>query len=152
MIDHIAIAVNNLQESIKLYNEVLGFELVEKRTTQGEYSGMHSAVLNKNGTVIVLLESEGTNSQISQFIDAFGTGVQHVAISVSNIEDTLSKLDAHENAAEIDIIEGDGIRQVFLRRDIGSGVRLELIERNGGTFNDASINKMFRSFEEKKIC
>jgi len=151
MVDHIAIAVTDLEKSIELYQGVLGFELIERRTTRGESSGMVSAVLTKKGTVIVLLQGEEPESQISKFVSSFGTGVQHLAISVDNIEDTLEKISGEGRANDVDIIEGDGIRQVFLKREIGSGVRLELIERNGGTFNDASVSQLFRAFEEKDI-
>ena len=54
-------------------------------------------------------------------------------------------------AADIDVIEENGIRQVFLRRDPGSGVRIELIERRGGTFNDRSVENLFRAFETKNL-
>ena len=50
--------------------------------------------------------------------------------------------------AETPVIEDSGIRQVFLRREPGSGVRVELIERNGGDFSDQSVNQLFLAFEQ----
>jgi methylmalonyl-CoA/ethylmalonyl-CoA epimerase len=151
MIDHIAIAVNNLSESTNLYCDILGFELLEQRSTSGEYSGMNSAVLKKDNSVIVLLESHKETSQISKFIDNFGTGVQHLALKVDNIEKIIDRFLLKSAATDIEIIEGVGIRQVFLKRDIGSGVRIELIERNGGSFSDETIEKLFKAFERKDL-
>ena len=45
----------------------------------------------------------------------------------------------------------DGIRQAFLRRDPGSGVRIELIERKGGNFTDRSVEQLFRAFERQGL-
>lgn len=151
MIDHIAIAVHDLQDSVNLYCNVFGYELAEQRTTSGEYSAMNSAVLIKNESILVLLESCGESSQISKFIENCGTGVQHLAIRVNNIEETLTKFKGDNDIAEFDIIEGKGIRQVFLKREIGTGVRIELVERNGGHFSDETVNRLFRAFEKKDL-
>jgi methylmalonyl-CoA/ethylmalonyl-CoA epimerase len=151
MIDHIAIAVTNLSESIDLYSKVFGYDLIEQRTTSGEYSAMNSAVLIKNESILVLLESCGEPSQISKFIKNCGTGVQHLAIRVNNIEATLKKFTTNGDIAEFEIIEGKGIRQVFLKREIGSGVRLELVERNGGQFSEDTVTRLFRAFEKKDL-
>jgi catechol 2,3-dioxygenase-like lactoylglutathione lyase family enzyme len=152
MIDHIAIAVHDLQNSVKLYSDVFGFQLVEERTTTGEYSSMNSAVLVKNELILVLLESCGdSSSQISKFIENCGTGVQHMAIKVNSIEETLKKFSVDGDIAEFEIIEGEGIRQVFLKREIGTGVRIELVERNGGHFSDDTVNRLFRAFEKKDL-
>ncbi|MFI5011292.1 MAG: VOC family protein [Hyphomicrobiales bacterium] len=151
-LDHVAIAVTDLEEAIRWYRDGLGFDLVERRTTRGAKTSMVSAVMSSGGAIIVLVQGCEPASQVSRFVEKFGAGVQHLAISVTDLDATMKRLGKVGGAADIDIIEGDGIRQVFLRRDDGSGVRIELIERRGGTFNDASVEKLFRAFEKKDLC
>ena len=55
-IDHVAIAVHNLEESIRFYTESSGFELKERRRTEGKQTAMVSAVLKAGPISVVLLE------------------------------------------------------------------------------------------------
>jgi methylmalonyl-CoA/ethylmalonyl-CoA epimerase len=150
-IDHLAIAVENLEESINLYCNGLGFEEIERRTTHGKHSSMISAVVKKGTSCIVLVQGLQPESQICQFISKYGAGVQHMAISVENLDEAIAKMKDQNVAPEFDIIEGEGIRQVFLQRDKSSGVRLELIERNGGNFNDDSVELLYKAFEARNL-
>jgi 4-hydroxyphenylpyruvate dioxygenase-like putative hemolysin len=99
-------------------------------------------------SIIVLVQGLSRDCQVQKFVDNFGPGVQHLGIAVDDLDAALDKLRACGGAPEFDIIVGDGIRQVFLRRDPGSGVRIELIERKGGTFTDDTIERLYRSFED----
>jgi len=150
-IDHIAIAVEDLRESINWYVKALGFTLCEERTTTGAHTSMLSAVLTAGESVVVLVQGTSPESQVCQFIERFGPGVQHIALRVANLSDAIKHAEQTGAASDITPIEGDGIKQTFLRRDPGSGVRVELIERNGGTFNDASVEQLFREFERRGL-
>jgi methylmalonyl-CoA/ethylmalonyl-CoA epimerase len=150
-IDHIAIAVKNLEQGIAWYTKNLGFELVDQRATRGEYSGMVSAVLKMGNAVIVLIQGTDAKSQVSRFIDHFGPGVQHIALSVHDLDEAMRRLELASGAADTPMIADTGIRQVFLRRDPGSGVRVELIERRGGDFSDNSVGQLFRAFESREL-
>jgi hypothetical protein len=110
---------------------------------------MLSAVMKAGSAVVVLVQGVGPNSQVSRFVERFGSGVQHLALEVTDLDVAIKHFNSA--AADIDVIEEDGIRQVFLRRDQGSGVRIELIERRGGNFNDRSVEKLFRAFESKDL-
>src|SRR5215216_1329081 len=55
-IDHVAVAVRDLEESIRFYSEVLGFELKERRRTEGKATAMISAVMKAGPITVVLLE------------------------------------------------------------------------------------------------
>jgi methylmalonyl-CoA/ethylmalonyl-CoA epimerase len=150
-VDHIAIAVEDLEEAIRWYCECLGFTLLARRTTQGERTGMHSAVLSRASAVIVLIRGTSPSSQVSQFIESFGVGVQHLALAVSDLDLAIKRIEEGGGAVDVGVIEDMGIRQAFLRRDQGSGVRIELIERSGGDFSDRSVEQLFREFEKRDL-
>ena len=150
-IDHVAIAVADLETAINWYSRGLGLSVVERRTTRGEHTGMTSAVLKAGRTIVVLIQGTEPDSQVSRFIEHFGPGVQHLAFAVRDLDAALAALAAEGGGPETPIIEDVGIRQAFLRRDPGSGVRIELIERNGGTFTDKSVEALFRAFERQGL-
>lgn len=151
-VDHIAVAVEDLDEAVRWYREKLGFRLLERRVTRGECTSMVSAVLSAGRAIVVLVQGTSRASQVSRFIEEFGPGVQHMALAVTDLDEALRRLSSSGAVPDTPIIEDAGIRQVFLRRDPGSGVRLELIERRGGTFSDASVSRLFRAFEERGLC
>jgi methylmalonyl-CoA/ethylmalonyl-CoA epimerase len=150
-IDHVAIAVENLRESIRWYVECLGFTLLEERVTSGARTSMLSAVLSGGGATIVLVQGTSPDSQVSRFIEHYGPGVQHLALRVSDMSKAVARIASSGGALDTTLIEGDGLRQAFLRRDRGSGVRVEITERRGGTFTDATITQLFREFESREL-
>jgi methylmalonyl-CoA/ethylmalonyl-CoA epimerase len=150
-VDHLAIAVVDLEEAITWYTQGLGFRCLERRHTKGERTAMVSAVLAQGDVVIVLIQGTDSESQVSRFIEQFGPGVQHIALRVNDLSNVVSRVRSAGGGEDTTVIEGDGIRQVFLRRDAGSGVRVELIERNGGDFSDKSVEELFRTFEARSL-
>src|SRR5436305_2831570 len=149
-IDHVAIAVQNLEESIRFYTEVLGFELKERRRTEGKQTAMISAVLQAGSITVVLLEGTSPESQVSRFVEHFGAGVQHVAFGVQNLPEMADELKASGMEFDTTVIQSPGLRQIFSKRDTGSGMMFEFIERMGGDFTDQSVQSLFEQLEEKK--
>jgi methylmalonyl-CoA/ethylmalonyl-CoA epimerase len=148
-IDHVAIAVQNLEESIKFYTEVLGFELKERRRTEGKQTGMISAVLKAGSISVVLLEGTSPESQVSRFVEHFGPGVQHVAFGVENLPEMAEELKGAGYEFDTTVIQSPGLRQIFSQRDKGSGMMFEFIERMGGDFSDQSVQSLFEQLEKK---
>jgi methylmalonyl-CoA epimerase len=148
-IDHVAIAVQNLEESIKFYTGVLGFELTERRRTEGKQTAMISAVLKAGAITVVLLEGTSPESQVSRFVEHFGAGVQHLAIGVQNMPEMIDELKSSGMEFDTTIIESPGLRQIFSKRDSGSGMMFEFIERMGGDFSDQSVQNLFEQLEQK---
>ncbi len=146
-VDHVAVAVEDLQAGIDWYVNCLGFRLLETRETRGERTGMISAVLKSGSAIVVLIQGTSPRSQVSRFIQEFGPGVQHIALEVTDMDVAMRQLTSANAASDTHVIQDEGIRQVFLRRDPGSGVRIELIERRGGTFSDKTVEELFRKFE-----
>jgi 4-hydroxyphenylpyruvate dioxygenase-like putative hemolysin len=86
---------------------------------------MVSAVVKSGTAVVVLIQGTSPESQVTRFVEAFGPGVQHMALSVSDMNAALARLPDGGAEPAIELIEEEGLRQVFLRRDPESGVRIE---------------------------
>lgn len=88
-IEHIGIAVNNLEESIRYYEEVLGLECyaVEEVADQK----VKTAFFKVGDTKIELLESTDPEGPIGKYIEKKGEGIHHIAFAVENIEEALAE-------------------------------------------------------------
>lgn len=150
-VDHLAIAVPDLEQAIKWYSRGLAFKVGQIRETRGKRTGMLSAVLTAGNVVIVLVQGTEKGSQTSRFVERFGPGVQHFALLVDDVGEALRRVSVSGGVADTRIIQGNGIRQVFLRRDAGCGARVELIERRGGDFSDQTVQELFQEFEDRDL-
>jgi methylmalonyl-CoA/ethylmalonyl-CoA epimerase len=150
-VDHLAIAVEDLEEAVRFYTEGLGFEEVERRRTEGRKTGMDSVVLKGNNLKIVLIKGTSEESQVTRYIRAYGPGVQHVAFLVEGIEEVVADLKARGLGFDTDILEVPGLKQAFSQRDPVSGMMFEIIERTGAEgFADQNVQRLFQSLEEKE--
>lgn len=150
-IDHVAIAVEDLEASVALFTQHLGFEVVSRRLTQGSRTSMVSAVLKCGATVLVLVQGMEDDCHVTEFVRRRGPGVQHLALAVTDLKTVVKRVGEAGLGTATHVIEGDGLAQVFLARDRASAVRLELIERRGGDFTDETINQLFLEFESKEL-
>lgn len=148
-IDHVAIAVHDLEESIRFYTEVMGFELHERRKTEGKHTAMVSAVLKAGPITVVLLQGTSPESQVSKFVENFGAGVQHIAIGCKDLPEMAEELKAAGMEFDTTVIQSPGLRQIFSKREPGSGMMFEFIERMGGDFTDQSVQQLFEQLEQK---
>ncbi|MFZ5827836.1 MAG: VOC family protein [Bacillota bacterium] len=126
-VDHLAIAVEDLEAAVAFYRDRLGFEEAERRTTQGVKTGMESVVMLGGPLKIVLLKGTSPESQVSRYVEEYGPGVQHVAFRVTGIEEVVA--DLKERGLEFDtgIIQGTGLKQAFSAREPVSGMMFEII-------------------------
>lgn len=128
-VDHIGIAVSNLEESVKFYEEALGFHL--HGTEVVEEQKVKVAFLPVGDTEIELLEATSGDSPIAKFIETKGQGVQHLAFRVDNIEAALESM----RAKGIRLIDekprygAGGAKIAFLHPKSTGGVLIELCER-----------------------
>lgn len=88
-IEHIGIAVKNLEESIKFYESILGLKCyaIEEVTDQK----VRTAFFLVGQTKIELLESTDPEGPIGKFIEKKGEGMHHMAFAVKNIEKSLEE-------------------------------------------------------------
>lgn len=89
-IEHIGIAVKNMDEAIKYYENVLGLKCyaIEEVTDQK----VKTAFFMVGQTKIELLESTDPEGPIGKFIDKRGEGIHHIAFNVPGLENALSEI------------------------------------------------------------
>jgi len=89
-IDHIGIAVSNLNEANKLYSQLLGVEPHKTETVETE--GVITSFFKTDNTKIELLQGLKQNHSISKFIKKRGDGIHHIAFEVTNINSEIKRL------------------------------------------------------------
>ncbi|MCC8121535.1 MAG: methylmalonyl-CoA epimerase [Oscillospiraceae bacterium] len=128
-VDHIGIAVKNLDEMVKWYEETLGVK--SHGTEIVDDQKVKVAFLPIGESELELLESTSDDGPIARFIEKNGEGIQHIALRVANIEETLVEL----KAKEVRLIDqtpryGAGNASIaFVHPKATHGVLLELCER-----------------------
>ncbi len=125
-VDHIGIAVKDLQATLSFYEQVLGLQ-VEQKWERGTSLG---AFVKLGEVEIELLENKDPNSAIARHINKRGEGFQHIAFKVNNIKKAMETL----KEAGIPFIEGPrpgarGSQVAFMHPKNTYGVLMELVER-----------------------
>jgi len=127
-INHIGIAVNSIDQALKLYTETLGLSLkgievvAEQRT--------RTAILPVGESKIELLESTDPEGPIAKYLAKFGEGMHHLALEVADIEEALRKV-AQSGLPLIDEQPRKGVegtRIAFLHPKGTGRVLLELVQ------------------------
>jgi methylmalonyl-CoA/ethylmalonyl-CoA epimerase len=128
-IDHIGIAVDNLDETVQFYAEMLGMK-VGKIETNAEQK-MKVAFLPVGDTKLELLESKDPEGPIAKFIKRKGEGIQHIAFRTENIEKAI--IDLKEKGMrfvdEKPRIGAGNTKIVFLHPKDTYGVLVELVQQ-----------------------
>jgi len=128
-IEHIGIAVRNLEESIKFYEETFGLKCYAVEEVKDQK--VRTAFFKAGQIKIELLESTEADGPISKFIEKRGEGVHHLAFAVNNIESALSETEEKG----IQLIDNhprkgaEGLDIAFLNPKSTFGVLIELCEK-----------------------
>ena len=128
-VDHIGVAVSNLEEALKIYTDVLGLKL--HGTEVVEEQKVRVAFMPVGDTEIELLESTDPEGPIAKFIEKRGEGIQHIAFRVDDIEEALEQM-RRKGVRLIDEkprYGAGGARIAFLHPKATGGVLVELCER-----------------------
>lgn len=91
-IDHIGIAVKNVEESLKVYCNAMGLKIedIERETVAAQ--GVKVAMIPVGESRIELLEPTNPQSPIARFINEKGEGIHHLALGVDDINAALESL------------------------------------------------------------
>jgi methylmalonyl-CoA/ethylmalonyl-CoA epimerase len=163
-IDHITLCVKNLTAAEYLFTKILGFDVIWSAQDVGsERSSMDTVVVQRGNAKIALMQGndKAVQSQINEFIEKYGQGVQHVAIEVDDIEAVCREWEAHGVKFSGPLKEGrDGfgpLKQRFTYALFpGSGVFLELTQRHHGqeqskTFVLETVEKLYKDIERDQV-
>lgn len=131
-VDHIGIAVANLEEAKKFYTEMLGMKATGEEVV--EEQKVKVCFIPSGDSELELLESTSPDGPIAKFIEKNGgrNGIQHIALRVDNIEQTIADL------------KGKGVRMIdeaprygaggssiaFVHPKSTGGILVELCQRN----------------------
>ena len=127
-IEHIGIAVSNLDEAISFYEEVLGMKCYAVEEVKDQK--VKTAFFMVGQTKIELLESTDPEGPIGKFIDKKGQGIHHIAFAVDNLKDALPELE-EKGVRLIDKTPrkgAEGLNIGFLHPKSTFGVLTELCE------------------------
>ena len=112
-IDHIAIAVNDVEESSKVYQQALGVDNVEFETVESE--GVKVAIIHLENGRVELMQPTNDSSPIKKFLDKKGPGLHHMALETDNIE------------GEVERMQGCGIQFLGQIRPGSAGTKVTFI-------------------------
>jgi methylmalonyl-CoA/ethylmalonyl-CoA epimerase len=163
-IDHITLCVENLDAAEYLFTKVLGFEVIwSARDVGSDKSSMDTIVVQRGNARVALMQGRDkvVKSQISEFIEKYGQGVQHVAIEVDDIEAVCREWEQHGVRFSGPLKEGrDGFGPLKQRFTYplfpGSGVFFELTQRQHGdeqskTFVRGTVESLYKDIERDQL-
>jgi methylmalonyl-CoA/ethylmalonyl-CoA epimerase len=90
-IDHIAIAVNDIDSAVKQYKDAFGVTDVEFETVETE--GVKVAILHLSNGRIELMQPTNDNSPIKKFLEKKGEGLHHMALETDDIEGEVTRME-----------------------------------------------------------
>ncbi len=127
-IDHVGVAVEDLEGALALYRDSLGMPLVHRETVADQ--GVEAALLDIGDGHVELLAPLGPETAVGKFLASRGPGLHHVAYRVEDVEQTLSEL-AGAGMRLIDEQARTGIRGsrvAFVHPSSTGGVLTEIVE------------------------
>lgn len=126
-IDHVAIAVENIDHALAKYKEALGLDVKEREYVDAQKT--EAALLPIGDSSIELIEPRG-NDGLKRFLDKRGPGLHHIAVEVEGIESALGFL----KALGVPLIDetprhgARGHKVAFVHPKATGGVLIELVE------------------------
>jgi methylmalonyl-CoA/ethylmalonyl-CoA epimerase len=131
LIDHVGVAVSDLDRALALYEGTFGMPLVHREIV--EEQGVEAVLLDVGDGHVELLSPLGPETVVGKFVAKRGEGLHHVAYRVEDIDATLGKL----KEAGVELIDAEarvgirGSRVAFLHPKSTGGVLTELVEPVG---------------------
>jgi methylmalonyl-CoA/ethylmalonyl-CoA epimerase len=127
-IDHVGVAVEDIDSALALYRDSLGMPLVHRETVAEQ--GVDAALLDVGDGHVELLQPLGPETAVGKFLARRGPGLHHVAYRVDDVQETLNAL----SAAGLRLIDQQprtgirGSRVAFLHPASTGGVLTEIVQ------------------------
>ena len=127
-IEHIGIAVKDLEASNTIYTQLLGAAPYKEEEVTSEY--VKTSFFITGESKIELLAATDASSPIAKFIEKRGEGMHHIAFAVTDLESEIARLKAagFTFVSETPKLGADNKRMVFVHPKDCSGVLIELCE------------------------
>jgi methylmalonyl-CoA/ethylmalonyl-CoA epimerase len=128
LIDHVGVAVEDLDAAVSLSEDTLAMPLAHRETI--EEQGVEAALLDVGDSHVELLRPLGPDTAVGKFLARRGQGLHHVAYRVDDIDAALARL-KDEGVELIDAEPRTGIRQsrvAFVHPRATRGVLTEIVE------------------------
>jgi methylmalonyl-CoA epimerase len=128
VIDHVGVAVEDIDAALALYRDALGMPLVHRETVSEQ--GVDAALLDVGDGHVELLQPLGPETPVAKFLARKGPGLHHVAYRVDDVAEALAKL----SAAGLRLIDEQprtgirGSRVAFLHPASTGGVLTEIVQ------------------------
>lgn len=130
-VDHVGVAVDDLEAALALYRDALGMPLVHRETVTEQ--GVEAALLDVGESHIELLSPLGPDTAVGKFLARKGPGLHHVAYRVESVDDALAAL-SKAGMRLIDEQPRTGIRNsrvAFVHPSSTGGVLTEIVQPAG---------------------
>jgi methylmalonyl-CoA/ethylmalonyl-CoA epimerase len=129
-IEHIGIAVKNLNETIRYYEDILGLKCYGIEEVEDQK--VKTAFFKVGETKIELLEPMGKGGPIDRFIEKRGEGIHHIAFAVNDIAKSLSEVESNgiELINKEPVSGAENLQVAFLHPKSTFGVLTEFCEHN----------------------
>jgi methylmalonyl-CoA/ethylmalonyl-CoA epimerase len=127
-IDHVGVAVEDLEAALAVYTGLLGLPLVHRETVSEQ--GVEAALLDVGESHVELLQPLGPDTGVGKFLARRGPGLHHVAYRVADVEQTLAQL-SQAGMRLIDERPRTGIRGsrvAFVHPTSAGGVLTEIVQ------------------------
>ncbi|AQQ53046.1 methylmalonyl-CoA epimerase [Planococcus lenghuensis] len=130
-VDHIGIAVKNLDEAVSYYTDTFGCPLLKIEEVESEQ--VRVAFIDAGNVKLELLEPMSETSAIYKFIEKKGEGVHHIAFGVNDIDSRMEELRGNgvQLLNEVPKKGAGGALVAFLHPKSSKGVLYELCEKSG---------------------
>jgi len=131
-LNHVSIAVSNLEASVKIFEEIFGKKVDE--ITEVPEQKVKAAMFELSGVLFEIIQSTDSDSAVAQFVDNRGHALHHIACSVDNIENAIAD---YQEKGYIMIEKTPRIGAEFFSIAImhpksSDGILVEIVEENNG--------------------
>ena len=145
-IDHVTVAVDDLDQAITFFVNNLGFRVRSPKGSHPDYPGLDSAVVDAGGVTFVLIRAAAEHPG-----EPLRTGVHHIALEVLNASYIRSALAEAGCPLQTDVLTTDnGLERFFTVRDGSSGLQLGFVSRVGerANFDGGDVQALSAAIEK----
>jgi methylmalonyl-CoA/ethylmalonyl-CoA epimerase len=132
-IDHLGIAVSDLDSALSQYRDVLGFAVEGREVHEGEQ--VEIAFLRVGESRLELIAPCGDSPKLRRYLDKRGEGIHHLCLAVPDLDARMAQLRqaGAELLDESPRVGAGGTRVAFLHPRSARGVLIELVEDRAGS-------------------